>query len=205
MRRCLLTRTVCLLPLALAACAIFGRSGGGSGTPIALEDVEQTPISERREEIRRIAQREFEEAAGSGPRNSEVLQQRPYFFKEYVEFPEGTDNFRLEIRELESQAVPYAAEAAIDQVRYTTRFHRSREEAIADDNFLRDTGTLNVTYEWRNGQWRRVASFFVADRTEELVDGQWVQVEKPPQRAVPEERGDEGWFNRTMRRLQFWR
>lgn len=131
-----------------------------------------------------------------------VLFRKPYYFKEYAEYPGEGDDFEIEVRETDNQTIPYTANVVVDKIRFSTELTRNRESAREDADFLRNTGTETITYEYNNGNWRRVGSLFVADATEEYVDGEWRQVERQPIRtfdeAEPEQRG-------LWDRIIFWR
>jgi len=77
--------------------------------------------------------------------------------------------------------------------------HRKRGEAEQDANFLRDTGSETDTYELRNGKWVRVGSMFVATKSEENVNGEWLPVNETVKRTVAaeEQKARGGWFKRT--------
>ena len=128
----------------------------------------------------------------------ELVSERPYHYKVYANYPEGLDSYEVDLLEQESLTTPMLAEVTIDKVRFSTRLHRDRQAALADEAFYRDTGTETIAFELRNGQWRRTGSLFVADRTEEYVNGEWVAVQAPPPRTVPGEEQQEGIFRRWL-------
>jgi len=125
---------------------------------------------------------------------------RPYFFKEYSVYPDGADEFDADIRETESRTAPVVANVTLEKQRFATRLHRKRAEAAADENFLRDTGVETMTFEWRGGQWKRVGTLFVAEKTEEYVNGEWVPPQEEIQRTVAEEERP-GWWGRTWGKI----
>lgn len=125
-----------------------------------------------------------------------IIRRSPYFYKEYVSYPEGPDGMKISMQETESRTRPYTADVKLDKVRFSTRLHRKRNEAASDTNFLRDTGEETLTYELRNGRWTRVGSVFIADKSEENINGQWVSVKEEEKRAMDEEE-QPGWFKRT--------
>ena len=192
-----------ILPaLCLASCAWFG---GNDNTPDPGITNEATDILTPADYRARLEAQVAQEVGESGEANKNtVIRKRPYYYKEYAAYPNELDA-DIEIIDQESRAVPYLANVTLDKTRFSTRLHRDSSEAESDDDFFRDTGTETITYEWRNGDWRRISSFFVADKTEELVNGQWVAVQEEPERTVLSEEPSENWFNRALDTLTFWR
>lgn len=125
-----------------------------------------------------------------------VVHRAPYWYKEYAEYPSGSDTFEVETAEIESRTAPMTAKVTVDKIRYSTRLHRERGEAESDENFLRDIGTEYLSYEFRNGRWLLNGSTFVADRSEENIAGAWTPVQENIQRTVAAEEKP-GWFSRT--------
>ena len=155
-------------------------------------------VEDHEEAFRKTVQRYIESAQRERlAEDQKIIRRRPYFLKEYAEFPQGSDVFEYEITETESRTAPYVAEADVPKVRFSTRLHRDRADAADDDNYLRDTGTETVSYEYRNGRWARLGSLFVADTSEEKVGGAWVPVTEEAERTVPEEE-QPGIFGRTL-------
>ncbi len=131
---------------------------------------------------------------------NQVIRRRPYFLKEYSEYPNGLQGASITIHETDSVTSPYTAEVTIPKVRYATQMHRSRGDAQADNNFLRDTGTETLNFELRGGNWIRVGGLFVPDRTEEFVNGGWEDVVREVERRADPDYAP-GWFERTWRRI----
>jgi NADH:ubiquinone oxidoreductase subunit len=106
---------------------------------------------------------------------------------------------KVMLQETESKSVPYMADVTIAKQRFSTKLHRKRGEAEKDVNFLRDTGTETATYELRSGKWVRAGSIFVANKSEENVNGEWMAVDETVKRVVPEEekKAKGGWLKRT--------
>lgn len=148
---------------------------------------------------------EIGDARGPGEGRSEVLTGDDYHYKEYVEYPGGPRGFEIELQPQESRTTPYVADVRLEKIRYATELHRNREAAQQDSNFIRATGNEVRSYEVRNGQWVRTGSLFVAGRTEERVDGEWVATEWEQPEPGLAGREQEGWLSRTWDRLQFWR
>ena len=47
----------------------------------------------------------------------------------------------------------------------------------------------------------RVRSFFLAETTEEQVNGEWVPVQRVLQRTFETDEPEQGWFGRTWSRI----
>lgn len=138
--------------------------------------------------------------AGEG--RGKIIFKKPYFYKEYFEYPGASNEFTLEFRQRESRTMPMAAEVKVEKLRYATRLHNKRDAARVDEDFLRGTGTETVTYELRSGRWRQVGTLFLARDTEELVNGSWQPVQDAPTPLFGlEEEEPKGW----LKRLMFWK
>ncbi|MBW7864486.1 MAG: hypothetical protein GX580_08200 [Candidatus Hydrogenedens sp.] len=129
----------------------------------------------------------------------DLVRRRPYFYREFVEYPGGSEQMEITLRENDSRTRPLTGEVRLDKVRYSTRMHRDRGEALGDGAFIRDTGVESLNYELRNGRWHRVGSLFVADKTEEYADGQWVPRREELVRVNPDDKP--GWFSRTWSKI----
>ncbi|GMV93752.1 MAG: hypothetical protein AMXMBFR82_35300 [Candidatus Hydrogenedentota bacterium] len=183
---------LCVL-LVAPSCSRFG--GGGSDAAPAM--VSETVSKETREaELRNLAGEYIRQTGGEEGRG-QVIKRNPYYYKEYSLYPEGASNLTVDIQEKESRTVPYVGQVEVSKQRFATRLHRKRDEASADSNFLRDTGTETITFELRSQRWVRVGSLFVAERTEELVNGEWVPAQEEVERTVAEEETDGNWFQRA--------
>lgn len=185
---------------ALSSCAMF-RGGDGGATPdaAAATDVPAPAVVDYeaalRETVREYMAGQNAQADLAG---QEVQKKDPYWFKEYAEYPAEPGEKDIIIQETESLTTPYVADVQLQKVRFITEMHRKKDEARADADFRRDTGTEVITFEWRNGQWMRAGSLFVAERVEELVDGQWQPVAE--EQLAPMAAGapaDEGWWRRA--------
>lgn len=180
----------------LSAC---GHSRGSSEASLEAGAVDQSAQYE--EQLRALVRRHIETASRSQQEaEADVLHRRPYYYKEYSVYPDGADTFEVDIQETESRTVPYVADVRIAKLRYATRLHRERREAEADTNFLRDTGEETLTFEWRGGAWKRVGALYVAEKTEESVNGEWVTPREEVQRTVASEE-EPGWWGRTWSKI----
>jgi len=131
---------------------------------------------------------------------NKVIHRTPYYFRQYQVYPE-TSNFDVLMQEQESLSVPYAADVTVPVQRFVTRMHRSREEAAQDTDFLRETGSETLTFEFRNGQWTKVGSMFVAELTEQKSDGQWIRALPETTRGPQDEDQDQGFFKRIWSKI----
>lgn len=130
-----------------------------------------------------------------------VLKRKPYFYREYNVYPEGTTKAKALVQAQESRSVPWIGDVNLSKQRFVTRFHNKRREAEGDSNFLRETGKETITFELRSGQWTRVGSLFVAERTEENVNGEWVTVKETAKRTPASEDQSPGFFKRTWNKI----
>lgn len=164
----------------------------------AREEEAADPTADRAEQesrLRRLVQKGINDARADADGRQEVIYKRPYYFRTYDVYP--SDDFEIAIRQTDTRTAPIVADVYIEKQRFSTRMHRRREDAAADLNYLRDTGTEKLTYEMRNGRWTRAGSFFVADRTEEQINGEWVPLKEEVQRTLAAEEEQEGWWQRT--------
>lgn len=183
--------------ISVALCAGCASNGGKDGA-VALEPSQD----EMEAKLRTIVEDDLDSAhKNQGEKNSEVVFKRPYYFKEYFEFP-GTDNvYSLDFTQKESRTTPLTAELEVEKVRYATRMKTDRDQVQGDGSYLRSHGINYISYELRNGEWRRVGDLFLASATEENVDGEWKQIkeEKRPIALVESEK--QSWFDK----LKFWK
>ena len=190
---------------ALGACSTLGfhKKDKAAGTPpsaaasVPSAEVVPGPMTKEQvaSELRTLVTKEI--AAASRDDRNTVERRRPYYFKQYAEYP-ASDEVAIDFQERDSRTTPYSAEVNLPKVRYATRLHRVREEAATDQNFLRDTGNETISFEFRNGRWVRLGSLFHAEKVEENVNGEWLPVREEVKRTVAaEEQNSEGWFGRT--------
>ncbi len=196
---------VVLGAVALTGCETFQEyarfPGGDSDVPDEVP-TEVADSTDHEQALRSIVRTHIESANNSAEIDRDrLVHKRPFYYREYVEYPGGASAYDIEIIEQEQRTAPYLANVEIDKIRFSTRLHRERDDARTDDSFLRDTGTETLTYEYRHGRWKRIGSLFVAQKTEERVDGQWVAVREEPDRMIGEE-GPDGFLGRTWERVR---
>lgn len=207
MVRLLATTLLCLSLGVMSSCAtVRNWRGGNDGDPAVTRSDEAVDAAATRDELkaelRELVERHVDAVEADAASNQgRVIRKRPYYFKEYSNYETPVSEAEVELTETESRTSPYLADVRLEKVRYATRLHRQREEARLDDSFLRDSGTETLSYELRNGRWTRVGSFFLAEKTEEQVDGEWVTVQRALQRTVQVEEPEKGWFGRAWSRI----
>jgi len=170
--------------------------------PVMSEPVAGEDTTQREAQLRDLVQRRRIQASHAREEAEQTVKRKtPYFFKEYATNPESSD-IRIEFQQTESRSNPLRASVDVPKVRFTTRLHRSRDDALRDTNFFRDTGRETQEYILRNGRWVSIGNTFVADVSEMQVDGQWVPLqEEEPARETPEADDQGGWFRRAWDRV----
>lgn len=186
-----------------AAACVFAAGCASTGSKSASDAVvTAAPTAEEYQaQLRELVEADLAQArAQQGVENTELLFKRPYYYREYVEYPGGVGVYSLDFTEKESRTTPMTAELEVEKIRYATRPQTSRENARGDENFLRSTGIDTISYELRSGEWRPVGSLFLASAMEENQDGTWVQVHE--QRRLTGSLTEEptSWWQK----LKFW-
>ena len=197
--RCIVIASTALL----SACAIFG--GKEPKAPLASEAAGETETEQPHEFEARLHAAVRSELRSANRRpdrpSTKIIFKKPYYYKEYFASPNDENEYTLEFSERESRTAPLSADMNGDRIRFATPMHRKKEDARIDENFLRATGAKTPSHEPRNGKWRRLASLYVADKTEEIVNGEWRPIREAPSRPVLEEEEPTRWWQRLM----FWR
>jgi len=188
-----------LLALALTGCALFGNEKG-TGKALPAPKTAQNWEAE----LRVLVRNRVETAMNTKEEQcNKIIPRDPYFFRKYDVYPSGADDMKVLMQGKESQSAPYVADVALSKQQFTTRLHRKRAEAEADTSFLRDTGSETITFELRNGHWTRVGSIFIAEKSEEKINGEWVPVKETAKRTIAsEEEKANGWFKRTWAKIR---
>ncbi|HUW61447.1 MAG TPA: hypothetical protein VMZ06_10610 [Candidatus Bathyarchaeia archaeon] len=191
---------VCLLAGSLCSCSMFrhGKSERIAAPPGAAGPAAPAVSdSDRAAALLKTVQQSIDSAnrRGAGQRDA-VVQRKPYFFKAYDVYSGNAEDAKIVIQEKDSHSLPYVADVTLEKQRFATRLHRKRMDAERDSSFLRETGTETVTYEYRNGKWKRAGSLFVAEKKEEQVNGEWAAVKEEPKPAIKSE-GTRGWLGRA--------
>ncbi len=195
--------------LSLSSCSTVkgwfggGESGGkqevaanATDGPVAAASKDEAE-SRLQDTVRGYIQSELRRGSKATP---DLVHKRPYFYKEYVQYPDGSDKFDVQLRDNDSRTRPFIAEVKANKIRFSTRMYRERDRAEGDDNFLRDTGTETLNYELRNGRWHRLGSLYVAAKTEENVAGEWIPRRDETVRITAAE-SKPGWFKRTWSKI----
>lgn len=134
-------------------------------------------------------------------RDANLVDARPYWYRELVVYPDGPEAYTLEMRETTSKTIPYTGHVELRQIRYATKLHRSRSKAAQDTNFYRSFGTKFLTYRYSNGEWREEGSMFVAERKEEKVGGEWVLVRKEDEAPLTTQEPEPGWLGQLWQNI----
>ncbi len=187
----------------LPACGLFGGKDkvDPSMTSAETSSTQRREVSAESQEaqLREIVEEHVARAARvDSPEAAPVVKLKPYFLKEFTQYPAGTSSMEVSIRETQSRMAPRVADVTLPKLRYATRMHRKRDVARGDSHFYRETGNETLTYQWRNGRWAQVASMFVVDAKEEQVGGEWRAVEPAPEEQPVLPGGDEGFFRRMF-------
>ena len=196
---------VALLLVSLAGCSMFRgktkrtRSTGESGIAVQVDTVEYpaTLHAAVQRNLDAVAQRSVADRA-------RVIRRKPYWYKTYSEYGDIPVAGDLDIQDSVSRTVPYRADVRVKKVRFATQLRQTRDAARLDTHFIRDTGEEIMSYEFRSGQWHRVGSLFVAEKSEEELDGEWIAVRRAEPRTLSEVEEQAGWFKGLRNRLP-WR
>lgn len=185
--------------LAMASCAHFGgKDKKASDAPAAMEAA-PAPKTEADYKAELLAVVDTMTKAANDATEEQrgrVIRRKPYFYREYSVY-DTTGDSKVILQQKEKKSSPYIADVVLKKERFATRLHRKRAEAQGDVSFLRDTGAETLTYEWRSGQWVRTGSIFVADKSEENINGEWLPVKETVKRTVAaEEEKSEGFLKR---------
>lgn len=168
------------------------------GSDVAVPDeqiVSDAAASEtqHQQEVLDLAKRYMRNATGEQGR---LIRRNPYYLKEYSEYPSEPTMIDVTLQERQSRTVPLSADVKVDKTHFATDVHRNRDQARNDDNYFRSTGKETISFELRSGTWKRVGTLFVADKTQELVDGQWVDRSEPVVVEEYQPEDERGWFRR---------
>jgi hypothetical protein len=188
-------RWLVVLAVTLTCCSCAMLRGGG-----AMQASDAVTPEGGQDQLENVVRHHVNSAASSeGESRGKLIRKKPYFYKEYVIYPDGADESKIVMHETESITAPYIADVHLDKQRYATKLHHKKQDAKADDAFFRDIGKETLTYEFRNGKWRKMGSLFVAETVEENVNGEWVLIEEAAQRSIASQETEEakGWWGRT--------
>jgi hypothetical protein len=153
-------------------------------------------------QLRAIVQRHVEAAPkDADPGHANLIKARPYYFREYALYPDAGKEINVEYRKSDARTRPLQADVKLAKIRFSTRLHKKRAEAASDNAFFRDIGDETLTFELRNNRWKQIGSLFVADKTEENVNGEWVP-RRPEMKRTVEAEEEEWWIVRKWK--AFW-
>ena len=186
-----------LLIISLPACSIF-RFGKGVPAPLpASIEVIGTDYEDKLRSLVNdsLTKSQRYDSAGS----ARLTFRRPYFYKEYVAYPDGVDNYSLDIRASESLTTPYTAQIRLKKQRYVTKFQKKREPTRRDTTFYESIGFETLSYELRHGRWREVGTLYVAQETDPRLKDAASKVRFDDASGLEPEKKS------GLRKLLFWR
>lgn len=190
---------ITLLAAILGGCASTKSGGEAAGPPsdsnsAALRAAYQT-------DLEKVIRRELEAAGREADIDQvRVVRRRPYYLKECAAYPSIPETLDVEMRETESRTRPYQAEVSVPKIRLSSRPHTKKEDARKDTRIFRSTGTETLSYEMRSGQWKRIGGIFVAEKTEEYINGEWLPRMEEVKRTTPAE-PPRGWLKSRLLKL----
>jgi len=181
--------------ICVATSLLLAVVGAGCATSKPVSGTVPARTSDYEAQLRGMVQQHMAKANQEQDRQkNEVIKRHPYFCKEYSVYDNPGQPFDVVMHKTESRMRPYLADVKLSKTRYATRLVRKAKEAKADTSFFRDMGQETLTYQWRNDQWKKVGSLFVTEKTEELVNGEWVPRREEIKRLYAEEDESEGWW-----------
>ena len=188
--------------MAGTSCSLL-RGGPPSHTAAASDTVAQSGVQDKEAKLRALVREHIQKAAQSEEAGKALLiDKKPYFFKEYENFPDGAEAFKVLLQKTETRSKQYVAEVRLNKIRYATRLHRNKKDAQHDNSFLRSTGVETMTYEFRNGHWVRIGTLFIASKGEENINGEWIPLKEEVPAVIPKDSPAKkrGWLHKSW----FW-
>jgi hypothetical protein len=158
------TLLIGLIITTLPACFIFRSSNGSSANlPASIEAID-TDYEAKLQEL--VADSLTKLNRHTSANDAELIFRKPYYFKEYVAYPDGITGYSTDIRGSESLTTPYTAQIRLKKQRFVTKFDKKRNRAQQDEEFFATSGNETLSFELRNGRWREVGTLFVAEETD---------------------------------------
>jgi len=190
---------IVLLAALTTGCASTKNSSEGAAPP-SEPDVAALRAAYQAD-LEKIVRRELEAAGREADLDRvRLVRRRPYYLKECAAYPSVPETLNVEMHETESRTRPYQADVTGPKVRLSSRPHTKKEDARKDTRIFRDTGMETLTYEMRSGQWKRIGGIFVADKTEEYINGEWLPRMEEVKRTTPAE-PPKGWLKSRLLKL----
>jgi hypothetical protein len=189
--------TITLLITSSAGCALF-RFGGNP--PEAMPTSAPIVDADREAALRDLVASSLRAAErADSPSTSTLEFRRPYYFREYVAYPDGITGYELNTVASDSQTTPYTAQVKLKKNRHVTRFEKKKERVSSDGNFYASSGMETRTYELRHGRWREVGTLFVAEESDPALKSFTPQFDEVVLGgSEPEKKG-------ILGRMLFWR
>jgi hypothetical protein len=158
---------LCLVLTILPACAMFS---GGNGNPAHFPESIRAEKEQHEATVRVLIERTLREAqAVNTASTAQLVFGKPYFFKEYVEYPEGIEDYALDIQDSDSKSTSYTAHVRLPKKRFSTELEKKKAKARRDTSFYESTGIETRSFEMRHGHWRETGSVFIAHESEARV------------------------------------
>lgn len=158
---------VSIIVATTSGCAIFrfGSSSSDSGfTSTVVSD------SERDAKLRELVDRSLRDAQRADtPESADLIFRRPYYYREYVNYPGGVEEYALETVASDSRITPYTAQVRLNKERFTTRFDKKKDRVRSNSSFYASRGHETRSYELRHGRWRETGTLFIAEETDDTL------------------------------------
>ncbi|MFP6582292.1 MAG: hypothetical protein VCD00_07020 [Candidatus Hydrogenedentota bacterium] len=158
---------VCTIVATTSGCAMFrfGGSSSDSGfTGTTISDFE------RDAKLRELIDRSLRDAQRADtPGAAELVFRRPYYYREYVNYSDGVEEYDVETIASDSRITPYTAQVRLNKERFTTRFDKKKDRARSNSNFYASRGHETRSYELRHGRWRETGTLFIAEETDDTL------------------------------------
>lgn len=189
---------VTMIATTMSGCALF-RFGGN--TPATETAGVSATEAERTAQLRLVVDRVLKsDSQARSEETAELIFRRPYYYREYVNYPDGISDYDMSIVASDSRTTPYTANIKLNKERYTTRFENKKDTARSASNFYASRGYETRSYELRHGRWREVGTLFVAEETDDTLKRLSPRFNEVKLLGTDVEEKP-GFF----RRLQFWR
>lgn len=199
---------LCVVVVSMISCASGKEKGNRTGAQSNAPAIEAMSQAAYEATLRTVARKDMVRAMNRRSEGrSRVIVEKPYFYKEYTEYPDGPDDFEVELKSIDSRATPMLGDVRASKYRYATKLHRTKDAARDDYRFFRSTGVERISYQYMNGQWRRVGSLYMAQTTQEQVNGEWQALRENPTAGLVTEPSQKAKsrFGRVWDRIRFWK
>jgi hypothetical protein len=192
---------VCFLMAVLSGCALFG--GGKSDSKVMTSEM-VADQSQHEVQLRALVDRRLTESSTSNSaNNAQLLYRKPFYYREYVEYPDDIDSYLVEISKTEYKGTPYVAKVRLAKKRYVTALEKKKPKARKDSEFFYSTGMQTLSYEMRHGKWLETGSVFVAQESQARTSA---SAKSPAVAEMTEaDSSEEESPSGLLSKLKFWR